>query len=305
MLTLKINDITFKSPIMVASGTYGYGNEVSDFVNLSKFGAIITKSVTRNPREGNPPPRIFEVSSGMLNSIGLANLGVERYIDEKIPYLNKIDTNIIINIAGTRIDDYIETLEMLEEANSKHVGYEINISCPNVKEGGMQFGVSSNMTKELTQELRKKTDKILIMKLSPNVTSIEDIGLAAQDGGADAVSAINTVMGMSVDINARKPRLSTVMGGLSGQCIKPIALANVHKLFKSLDIPIIGIGGISNFEDIIEFMLTGAKFIELGTINYKYPNLVETLTDELQSYLKKYSIDHIQDIVGDLMIENK
>ena len=279
MLTLKINDITFKSPIMVASGTYGYGNEVSDFVNLSKFGAIITKSVTRNPREGNPPPRIFEVSSGMLNSIGLANLGVERYIDEKIPYLNKIDTNIIINIAGTRIDDYIETLEMLEEANSKHVGYEINISCPNVKEGGMQFGVSSNMTKELTQELRKKTDKILIMKLSPNVTSIEDIGLAAQDGGADAVSAINTVMGMSVDINARKPRLSTVMGGLSGQCIKPIALANVHKLFKSLDIPIIGIGGISNFEDIIEFMLTGAKFIELGTINYKYPNLVETLTD--------------------------
>ena len=305
MLTLKINDITFKSPIMVASGTYGYGNEVSDFVNLSKFGAIITKSVTRNPREGNPPPRIFEVSSGMLNSIGLANLGVERYIDEKIPYLNKIDTNIIINIAGTRIDDYIETLEMLEEANSKHVGYEINISCPNVKEGGMQFGVSSNMTKELTQELRKKTDKILIMKLSPNVTSIEDIGLAAQDGGADAVSAINTVMGMSVDINARKPRLSTVMGGLSGQCIKPIALANVHKLFKSLDIPIIGIGGISNFEDIIEFMLTGAKFIELGTINYKYPNLVETLTDELQSYLKKHSIDHIQDIVGDLMIENK
>ena len=305
MLTLKINDITFKSPIMVASGTYGYGNEVSDFVNLSKFGAIITKSVTRNPREGNPPPRIFEVSSGMLNSIGLANLGVERYIDEKIPYLNKIDTNIIINIAGTRIDDYIETLEMLEEANSKHVGYEINISCPNVKEGGMQFGVSPNMTKELTEELRKKTDKILIMKLSPNVTSIEDIGLAAQDGGADAVSAINTVMGMSVDINARKPRLSTVMGGLSGQCIKPIALANVHKLFKSLDIPIIGIGGISNFEDIIEFMLTGAKFIELGTINYKYPNLVETLTDELQSYLKKYSIDHIQDIVGDLMIENK
>jgi len=305
MLTLKINDITFKSPIMVASGTYGYGNEVSDFVNLSKFGAIITKSVTRNPREGNPPPRIFEVSSGMLNSIGLANLGVERYIDEKIPYLNKIDTNIIINIAGTRIDDYIETLEMLEEANSKHVGYEINISCPNVKEGGMQFGVSPNMTKELTEELRKKTDKILIMKLSPNVTSIEDIGLAAQDGGADAVSAINTVMGMSVDINTRKPRLSTVMGGLSGQCIKPVALANVHKLFKSLDIPIIGIGGISNFEDIIEFMLTGAKFIELGTINYKYPNLVETLTDELQSYLKKHSIDHIQDIVGDLMIENK
>lgn len=305
MLALKIKDITFKNPIMVASGTYGYGNEVSDFVDLSRFGAIITKSVTRNPREGNPAPRIFEVSSGMLNSIGLANLGVEKYIDEKIPYLNKIDTNIIINIAGTRIDDYIETLEMLDNADSKHIGYEINISCPNVKEGGMQFGVSPDMTRELTQELRKRTDKILIMKLSPNVTSIQDIGLAAQDGGADAVSAINTVMGMSIDINTRKPRLNTVMGGLSGPCIKPVALANVYKLFKSLDIPIIGIGGISNCDDVIEFMLTGARFIQLGTINYKYPNLVETLTDELQSYLGQHSIDHIKDIVGDLMIEDK
>ena len=305
MLALKIKDITFKNPIMVASGTYGYGNEVSDFVDLSRFGAIITKSVTRNPREGNPAPRIFEVSSGMLNSIGLANLGVEKYIDEKIPYLNKIDTNIIINIAGTRIDDYIETLEMLDNADSKHIGYEINISCPNVKEGGMQFGVSPDMTRELTQELRKRTDKILIMKLSPNVTSIQDIGLAAQDGGADAVSAINTVIGMSIDINTRKPRLSTVMGGLSGPCIKPVALANVYKLFKSLDIPIIGIGGISNCDDVIEFMLTGARFIQLGTINYKYPNLVETLTDELQSYLGQHSIDHIKDIVGDLMIEDK
>jgi dihydroorotate dehydrogenase (NAD+) catalytic subunit len=305
MLALKIKDIAFKNPIMVASGTYGYGNEVSDFVDLSRFGAIITKSVTRNPREGNPAPRIFEVSSGMLNSIGLANLGVEKYIDEKIPYLNKIDTNIIINIAGTRIDDYIETLEMLDNADSKHIGYEINISCPNVKEGGMQFGVSPDMTRKLTQELRKRTDKILIMKLSPNVTSIQDIGLAAQDGGADAVSAINTVIGMSIDINTRKPRLSTVMGGLSGPCIKPVALANVYKLFKSLDIPIIGIGGISNCDDVIEFMLTGARFIQLGTINYKYPNLVETLTDELQSYLGQHSIDHIKDIVGDLMIEDK
>jgi len=305
MLALKIKDITFKNPIMVASGTYGYGNEVSDFVDLSRFGAIITKSVTRNPREGNPAPRIFEVSSGMLNSIGLANLGVEKYIDEKIPYLNKIDTNIIINIAGTRIDDYIETLEMLDNADSKHIGYEINISCPNIKEEGMQFGVSPDMTRELTQELRKRTDKILIMKLSPNVTSIQDIGLAAQDGGADAVSAINTVMGMSIDINTRKPRLSTVMGGLSGPCIKPVALANVYKLFKNLDIPIIGIGGISNCDDVIEFMLTGARFIQLGTINYKYPNLVETLTDELHSYLGQRSIDHIKDIVGDLMIEDK
>ena len=304
MLALKINGITFKNPIMVASGTYGYGNEVSDFVDLSKFGAIITKSVTRNPREGNPPPRIFEVSSGMLNSIGLANLGVEKYIDEKIPYLNKIDTNVIINIAGTRINDYVETLEMLDSADSNHIGYEINISCPNVKEGGMEFGVSPDMTFKLTQELRARTEKILIMKLSPNVTSVADIGLAAQKGGADAVSAINTVMGMSVDINTKKPRLSTTMGGLSGPCIKPVALANVHKLFNSLDIPIIGVGGISNCNDIIEFILTGATFIQLGTINYKYPNLIENLAGELENYLKNHSIDHINNMVGDLMVES-
>ena len=305
MLTLKINDIRFKNPIMVASGTYGYGNEVSDFVDLSRFGAIITKSVTRDPREGNPPPRIFEVSSGMLNSIGLANLGVEKYIDEKIPYLNKIDTNVIINIAGTKMSDYVETLEMLDAADSNHIGYEINISCPNVKEGGMEFGVSPDMTLELTQELRSKTKKLLIMKLSPNVTSISDIGLAAQEGGADAVSAINTVMGMSVDINTKRPRLNTVMGGLSGPCIKPVAIASVYKLFKVLDIPIIGIGGISNCDDIIEFLLAGANFIELGTINYKYPNLIESLVSQLENYLKDHSISHIKNIVGDLIIENR
>ena len=305
MFALKIKDITFKNPIMVASGTYGYGNEVSDFVDLSKFGAIITKSVTRNPREGNPPPRIFEVDSGMLNSIGLANLGVERYIEEKIPYLNKIKTNIIINIAGSRIDDYIETLEILEAADSNHIGYEINISCPNVKEGGIEFGVSSKMTKELTMELRSRTKKILIMKLSPNVTSITDIALGAQEGGADAVSAINTVVGMGIDINTRKPRLSTLMGGLSGPAIKPIAIANVFKLYKTLNIPIIGIGGISDSRDIIEFLLSGAKFIQLGTINYKFPNLIDSLEDELKKYLDNNSIASIEQIIGKIIIEDK
>ena len=305
MFALKIKDITFKNPIMVASGTYGYGNEVSDFVDLSKFGAIITKSVTRNPREGNPPPRIFEVDNGMLNSIGLANLGVEKYVEEKIPYLNKIKTHVIINIAGSRIDDYIETLEILEEADSNHIGYEINISCPNVKEGGMEFGVSREMTKELTMELRSRTKKILIMKLSPNVTSISDIGLGAQEGGADAVSAINTVVGMGIDINTKEPRLSTIMGGLSGPAIKPIAIANVFKLYKTLNIPTIGIGGISNSSDIIEFLLSGARFIQLGTINYKFPSLISSLEDELKEYLNKNSIDSIEKLIGEIIIENK
>jgi len=303
MLAVKLKNIEFKNPIMVASGTYGYGNEVSDFVNLSKFGAIITKSVTRLPREGNTPPRIFEVDSGMLNSIGLANLGVEKYIEEKIPYLNKIDTNIIINIAGSKFDDYIETLELLESADSKHIGYEINISCPNVKEGGMEFGISADITRELTSKLRERTEKILIMKLSPNVTSISEIGLAAQDGGADAISAINTVTGMGIDIENRKPKLSTILGGLSGPCIKPVAIANVYKLYKAIEIPIIGIGGISNYKDIIEFLIAGSSFVQLGTINYKYPNLIDSLENKLSQFFKKKSIKDINNIIGALSID--
>ena len=201
-------------------------------------------------------------------------------------------------------DDYIETLEMLDSAESTHVGYEINISCPNVKEGGMEFGVSPEMTEKLTKELRLRTEKILIMKLSPNVTSIADIGLAAQRGGADAVSAINTIMGMSVDINTRRPRLSTTMGGLSGPCIKPVALANVYKLYKDLEIPIIGIGGISSCNDVIEFISAGASFIQLGTINYKYPNLVESLTGELENYLKDQN-HNFDLIIADLHLEGE
>ena len=230
MLSVSIQDISFESPVLVASGTYGYGNEVEGLAYVEKLGGIVTKSVTRQPREGNPPPRIAETPSGMLNSIGLANLGVEGYCKEKLPFLNKLDTNIIINIAGSRMEDYIETLEILESAEGKHVGYEINISCPNVKEGGMEFGVSPKMTQKLTEEMKKRTQKLLIMKLSPNVTSVQDIGLAAEQGGADAVSAINTVVGMGINAHTKRVQLNTIFGGLSGPAIKPIALAQVYKL---------------------------------------------------------------------------
>ena len=196
---VKLKDIEFSSPLLTASGTYGYGHEVQDMVDVNQWGGIITKSVTRHPREGNSPPRIAETSSGMLNSIGLANLGVEKYCEEIIPFLNELQTKVIINIAGTALKDYLETLDMLESAKGRHVGYEINISCPNVKEGGMEFGVNCEMTEKLTQEMRKMTDKLLIMKLAPNVTRIEDIAQAAEVGGADAVSAINTVVGMAID----------------------------------------------------------------------------------------------------------
>ena len=295
---VKLKDIEFSSPLLTASGTYGYGHEVQDMVDVNQWGGIITKSVTRHPREGNSPPRIAETSSGMLNSIGLANLGVEKYCEEIIPFLNELQTKVIINIAGTALKDYLETLDMLESAKGKHVGYEINISCPNVKEGGMEFGVNCEMTEKLTQEMRKMTDKLLIMKLAPNVTRIEDIAQAAEVGGADAVSAINTVVGMAIDLKPRKPKLNTTFGGLSGPAIKPIAIANVHKVFKAVNIPIIGIGGIATAEDVVEFLLAGASLVQVGTMNYQNPDLGAELKQKLSKYLDENGINSIDDLIG-------
>ena len=298
MLSCKINEVIFDNPILVASGTYGYGNEVKDLVDVSMLGGIVTKSVTLHPREGNNPPRIAETASGMLNSIGLANPGVEIFCKDKISYLNNLQTNVIINIAGSQIDDYLETLKKIETVSSKHIGYEINISCPNVKEGGIEFGVSPKITEDLTSRLRKVTNKILIMKLSPNVTSITDIGLAAENGGADAVSAINTLIGMGINAKTKKVKLNTVFGGYSGDAIKPIALANVHKLFKSLSIPIIGIGGISSIEDVLEFFLSGASMVQVGTANYKTPNLAAILNEELNQYCIDNNLNSYLDLIG-------
>ena len=300
MLSNKIQTHKFKNPILVASGTYGYGDEVKDIVNVNNLGGIITKSVTLLPREGNPPPRIAETSSGMLNSIGLANLGVDKYIEDKIPSLNKLKTNIIINIAGSTIDDYLKTLEKLELVSSNHIGYEINISCPNVKEGGMAFGVNPKITEQLTSEMRKITDKLIIMKLSPNVTSVEDIAIASEQGGADAVSAINTVVGMGIDINTRRPKLYTNLGGLSGPAIKPIALANVHKVYQAISLPIIGIGGIQSSSDVIEFILAGADLVQIGTLNYKNPNIGVEIVEDLKEYCRKNKVDNLSDLKGQL-----
>ena len=298
MLTLKIKDIVFKSPIMVASGTFGYGDEVKDLVDISKIGCIITKSVTLEPREGNPPPRIHETSSGMLNSIGLANVGVNEFCNKKLPYLNKMKTHFIINIAGSTMDEYIKVLEMLENSNGKHVGYEINISCPNVKEGGMEFGVNANMTYKLTSKLRKMTNKLLIMKLSPNVTNIEEIALAAERGGADAVSAVNTFVGMAIDYKTGKMLLSTKFGGLSGPAIKPMAIAKIHKIYNEINIPIIGMGGIASFEDIIEFIRAGSSLVQIGTLNYREPSIACRLYDELENFLLENKIKDINQLKG-------
>ena len=297
-MRIKIRDIEFTSPLLTASGTYGYGHEVQDLVKVNEWGGIITKSVTRLPREGNPPPRIEETSSGMLNSIGLANLGVDKYCQEIIPFLNKLKTRVIINIAGSAMEDYLETLEILESTKGRHVGYEINISCPNVKKGGMEFGVSTQMTEQLTSAMRNRTDKLLIMKLGPNVTRIEDIAQAAESGGADAVSAINTVVGMAIDIKTRRPKLYTNYGGLSGPAIKPIAIANVHKVYNAVKIPIIGIGGVATVNDVIEFLLAGASLVQIGTMCYQNPNLGPQLKNELSQYLQENGIKDICDIIG-------
>ena len=297
-MRVKLKDIEFSSPLLTASGTYGYGHEVRDMADVNQWGGIITKSVTRHPREGNPPPRIAETRSGMLNSIGLANLGVEKYCNEIIPLLNELQTKVIINIAGSAMKDYLETMEMLESKNGNHVGYEINISCPNVKEGGIEFGVNCEMTEQLTIEMRKRTDKFIIMKLSPNVTRIEDIAQAAESGGADAVSAINTVVGMAIDLKTRKPKLNTTFGGLSGPAIKPIAIANVHKVFKAVNIPIIGIGGIATAKDVVEFLLAGATMVQIGTMNYQNPNLGVQLKEELSEYYSQNGIEKTEDLIG-------
>ena len=297
-LHVKIGSVDFENPIFVASGTYGYGTEVSELADITGLGAIVTKSITRYPREGNPPPRIVETPSGMLNSIGLANIGVEAYIKEMIPLYEELKTPIIMNIAGSAEDEYCEILEMMELISTNIVGYEINISCPNVKAGGMEFGVDCDLTEQLTSRLRKLTDRLLIMKLSPNVTDIAAIGVAAEKGGADALSAINTLVGMSINTANRKSNIYYGFGGLSGPAIKPVGLACVHKVYKAVDIPLIGIGGIVSAVDVLEYVLAGAVAVEVGTANYRDPNVGNSIILELDALLNKNDLGSIHELVG-------
>ncbi len=297
-LSIKIGNTTFKNPIFVASGTFGYGTENPELVDVSNIGAIVTKSITLNPREGNPPPRIVETPSGMINSIGLANIGVDKYINEMLPVYEEIGSPIIMNIAGSSMEEYIKVMQQMEAVSSNIVGYEINISCPNVKEGGMEFGVDCNMTEKLTKELRKLTDRLLIMKLSPNVTDISAIATSSENGGADAVSAINTVVGMSIDHKTGKNNIYTTYGGLSGPAIKPVGLACVHKVYNSVKIPIIGIGGIVNSSDVIEYILAGSIAVQVGTANYRDPGISEKILNDLNSYLDEQELDSIDSLIG-------
>lgn len=299
--SIQIGSLYIKNPVLLASGTVGYGNEIAQFTGMSKIGGIVTKSLSLKPRKGNPPQRIVETPSGMLNAIGLANVGVDVFIREKIPFLKELNTSIICNIAASSIDEYVECTKILNTVDIIQA-FEINVSCPNVKEGGLIFGNDLNSVGRITEKVRAATKKTLIIKLSPNVSRIADFAKVVKDEGGDAVSAINTLVGTAFDIWTRKPKIKNVTGGLSGPAIKPVALAKVLEIKRNVDIPIIGIGGIMNWKDAIEFMIAGASAIQLGTVNFINPNAGVEIVEGIEAYCKKCSIGKLSDIVGSYQI---
>lgn len=297
-MNTKINfaGIEMKNPVTVASGTFGYGREFSNFFDLSKLGGIITKGTSLKPRSGNKPPRVCETASGMLNSIGLQNPGVEYFAENDLPFLRKFDTAIIVNACGSSVDEYVELCKILNTLDID--GVELNLSCPNVKAGCLAFGNTYDGVKEVTSKVRKVLDKPLIVKLTPNVTNIAEIAKAVEDAGADGVSLINTLLGMKIDINKRKPVLANNTGGLSGPAIKPVAVRMVYQVSQTVNIPILGMGGIVNGEDAIEFMLAGAQAISIGAGNFITPTTSIDTISGIEEYMRKYNINDINDIVG-------
>lgn len=297
-MNTKINfaGIEMKNPVTVAAGTFGYGREYSNFFDLGKLGAIITKGTSLKPKSGNKPPRVYETPSGMLNSVGLQNPGVEFFASNDLPFLRKFDTKIIVNACGSSVEEYVELCKILNTLDID--GVELNLSCPNVKEGCMAFGNTYEGVKKVTSEVRKVLDKPLIVKLTPNVTDITSIAKGVEDGGADAVSLINTFLAMKIDINTRKPVLANITGGLSGPAIRPIAVRMVYEVSKAVNIPIMGLGGIMSGEDAIEFMLAGATAISIGAGNFVDPYTSLKTIEGIENYMKKYNIENVTDIVG-------
>lgn len=300
-LSVKIGSLELKNPIMLASGTVGYGNEISEFIDLSKIGGIVTKSISLEPRKGNPPQRIVETASGMLNAIGLANVGVEQFINEKIPFLEKINSTLICNIAASSIEEYEKCVEILDPEETVKA-FEINVSCPNVKEGGLIFGNDVNAVGRITEKVRAKTNKPIIIKLSPNNSNITDYAEVIKKEGGDAVSAINTLIGTSFDIYKKTPKIKNITGGLSGPAIKPVALAKILEISKKVDIPIIGIGGIMNWKDAIEFMIVGATAFQLGTVNFINPKAGIEILEGIENYCKETSTSKISDLIASRII---
>ena len=298
-LNTNIGSLELKNPVMTASGTFGYGTEYADFMDISRLGAIIVKGTTLNPRQGNPYPRMAETPSGMLNAVGLQNKGVDYFVDHIYPEVRKINTAIIVNVSGSCIDDYVQTAGTINTLDDIPA-IELNISCPNVKQGGMAFGVNPDSAAQVVSAVRKAYDKTLIVKLSPNVTDITEIARAVEDAGADSVSLINTMLGMAIDAEKRKPILSTITGGMSGPAVKPVALRMVWQTAKAVKIPVIGLGGICSATDAVEFLLAGASAIQIGTANFIDPSISEKVIDGIEAYLQRHGFNSVQEIIGAL-----
>ncbi len=296
--------LTIKNPVMTASGTFGYGTEYEDFIDLNRLGGILVKGTTLHPRQGNPYPRMVETPSGMLNAVGLQNKGVDYFCEHIYPKIRGYETAMIVNVSGSQIEDYIETAEKIN-ALEDIPAIELNISCPNVKEGGMAFGVTCAGAASVVRAVRAVYDKTLIVKLSPNVTDITEIARAVEDEGADSISMINTLLGMAIDAEKLRPILSTITGGLSGPAVKPIALRMVWQTSQAVKVPIIGMGGIASATDAIEFLLAGASAVEVGTYNFVDPAVTTQIVDGIEDYMLRHGITDIQDLIGALDVTKK
>jgi dihydroorotate dehydrogenase (NAD+) catalytic subunit len=298
-LAVNIGGMALKNPVMTASGTFGYGEEYAPFVDLNRLGALVVKGLSLVPRAGNPPPRIMETPSGMLNAVGLQNIGIRTFIDDKLPYLRKFDTAVVANIFGETVDEYRRMAEILDGAEGVHA-IEVNISCPNVKRGGIAFGARPDLAAEVTRGVRGETGLPLIVKLTPNVTDVAEIAVAVEAAGADAVSLINTLTGMSVDIETRRPHLENVTGGLSGPAIRPVALRMVWQVVRAVKVPVIGIGGIMTASDALEFFIAGANAIQVGTANFVDPASTLKILDGIAEYLVRHEMKNIKKLIGSL-----
>lgn len=297
---VKVHKLELKNPVMTASGTFGYGKEFDDFIDVNSLGGIIVKATTSKHREGNPYPRMAETPMGMLNAVGLQNKGIEYFVNEIYPKLTSYNTNVIANVSDSTIEGYVQVAEQMNKLD--HIaGIELNISCPNVKEGGMAFGTSCPSANAVTKAVREVYDKTLIVKLSPNVTSITEIALAVEEAGADAISLINTLLGMAINSETRKPVLSTVTGGLSGPAIKPIALRMVWQVAKAVKIPVIGLGGITTAADAIEFLLAGATAVQIGTANFIDPTTTVKVVSGIENYMLRHNISSVNELTGALI----
>ena len=298
-LSVRIGSLTLKNPLIAASSCFGYGVEYADLVDLSSLGAIAVKGLFLTEREGHPPPRIVETPAGMLNAIGLQGIGVHRFVDEKLPELRARRATVIVNVCGTTLDEYVEVSRILSDADGV-AAIELNISCPNIKEGGIQFGCSLTGTFEVVSAVRKVTRLPIIPKLTPNVTDVASFARAAEDAGADAVSLVNTFLAMVIDVETRRPKISNIVGGLSGPAIRPIAVRMVYECRQTVKIPIVGMGGIAGARDVLEFMIAGADAVQVGTANFVDPFVWSKLLDGIREYLERHRIEKITDLIGSI-----